>query len=95
MKLILSDEAQADMGDIFEYGCDTWGGQRSSDYIDLLGARMRALENLELPGVLAEALHPGLRRLVSGSHVIWFRVEGDTLRVVRVLHGSRDAGRWV
>ena len=83
------------MIDIFEYGCDTWGSQQSSDYIDVLNARMPALANLELPEVSAEALHPGLRRLVSGSHVIWLRVERDTLRIVRVLLGSRDAGRCV
>ena len=83
------------MIDIFEYGCDTWGSQHSSDYIDVLSARMRGLAKFERPGVSAEALHPGLRRLVSGSHVIWFRVERDTLRIVRVLLGSRDAGRCV
>ena len=83
------------MIDIFEYGCDTWGSQQSSDYIDVLNARMPALAKFELPGVSAETLHPGLRRLVSGSHVTWFRVERGTLCVVRVLHTSSDSGRWV
>lgn len=32
---------------------------------------------------------------VMWPHEMWFRLDGDTLGVVRVLHSSRDAGRWV
>ena len=51
----------------------------------------RSLAEGDLSGVAANEIQPGLRRQVSGSHVIWFRVEADLLRVVRVLHQSRDA----
>jgi len=53
---------------------------------------MKALARGDLSGTRADDVAQGLRRQVSGSHVIWFRAEGDALRVVRVLHGARDMG---
>ena len=54
-----------------------------------------ALAEGNISGVAASEIQPGLRRQISGSHVIWFRVEADLLTVVRVPHQSRDAGKWV
>ena len=47
------------------------------------------------PGGAAEDIATGLRRQIVGSHLIWFRLNGERLVVIRVLHQSRDAGRWV
>jgi toxin ParE1/3/4 len=43
---------------------------------------------LAYPG--REDLAPGLRMAPMGSHVVFFRVLGDSVRIERVLHGARD-----
>jgi len=30
---------------------------------------------------------------VEGSHVIFYQSHGNTIRIVRVLHGNQDVGR--
>ncbi len=92
MRLIWQPLATQDIDDIWVYSFDRWGLVRADDYISDLRWRAEALARGELSSVRADDVAQGLRRQVSGSHVIWFRVEGDALRVVRVLHGARDVG---
>lgn len=92
MRLDVSVEAQSDVRDIYAYSLRHWGHRRADDYIDHLRERMTALAAGELPGKAADEVRPGLRRQLAGSHAIWCRAEGGGLRVVRVLHLSRDAG---
>ena len=35
-------------------------------------------------------LAPGLRSIPSGRYVVFYRVETDALRIVRVIHGKQD-----
>lgn len=95
MKLEVSDEAASDLREIYAYSREVWGVSRARTYVLDIKTHFRRLAQSVASGTKADDIAIGLRRLVSGSHVIWFRVEGDTLRVVRVLHTSRDAGRWV
>ena len=95
MRLDLSQAARADLIEIHAYSRQTWGPVRATTYLNALREATRSLARGDLSGQRADDVASGLRRLVVGSHVIWFRVEGEVLRIIRVLHGSRDAGRWV
>lgn len=68
------------------------GISRADRYIKALRDTAMALAQVDISGVAAHDIQPDLRRQISGSHVIWFRVKAYLLRVVRVLHQSRDAG---
>src|SRR3972149_945939 len=73
-----------------------------AEYIagDNPGAAARWLDEMErtfallasYPSVGHEVGHlrPGLRRFCSGSYLIYFEPASDGVRVVRVLHGSRQ-----
>lgn len=95
MKLEFTQDANADLDGIWTYSLGVWGAVTAADYLDRIADSTEALARGDLSGRAADAVRPGLRRLVVGSHVIWFRIVEDTLTVVRVLHQSRDAGRWV
>lgn len=41
-------------------------------------------------GEAQDELRPGLRSYSYGSYVIYFRVRGEVLEIVRVIHGRRD-----
>lgn len=41
-------------------------------------------------GPARDDLAPGLRAVVMGSYLAFYRVEGRTVTILRVLHGSRD-----
>ena len=95
MKLEISPVAQDDIRAIYAYSKQQWGAARARLYIEEMRARMRALARREITGQNADDIRPGLRRLVSGSHILWFRLNETQLLVIRVLHQSRDAGRWM
>lgn len=95
MKLFIAVAARTDLVEIHLFGTKTWGREQAGKYRDLIRERMKLLARGEVSGTSADDIAPGLRRQVVGSHATWFRVVGTDLRVVRVLHQSRDAGRWV
>ena len=41
-------------------------------------------------GIPTDQILPGLRHLVIGQHVAFYRVEAERVVIVRVLHGKRD-----
>lgn len=95
MKLDITPAAREDIRSINDYSRSTWGPVRARDYMGALHDKIKAVARGDLTGVKAEDVGPGLRRQVVGAHVIWFRVVGERLRVIRVLHQSMDAGRRV
>ncbi len=95
MRLDVSQAARADLIEIFAYSRRTWGHVRATAYLTALREATRSLGRGNLRGQRADDVATGLRRPVVGSHVIWFRIEGEVLRIIRVQHGCRDAGRWV
>jgi toxin ParE1/3/4 len=53
-------------------------------------ARIESHARFPLTGSVQDDWLPGLRRSTVSSYVVFFRPVGDTIEVLRVLHGSRD-----
>ena len=50
---------------------------------------MNQLRDQPRSGVARDDLFAGVRHLVAGSYLIFYRVEADRIAILRVLHGSR------
>lgn len=94
MILEITPRAKADIVDIFQYSKATWGIGKARTYANDMRRRMKALAAGTLSGQQADEIATGLRRQVSGAHVIWFRRDAGRVRIIRILHQSRDAGQW-
>lgn len=95
MRLDLTEEARGDLDDILAYSVKNWGVDRGFAYVEDIRDVMDDMLERVSPGGAAEDVASGLRRQLAGSHSIWFRLVGERLLVLRVLHQSRDAGQWV
>lgn len=93
MRLDVSEDARADLGGIRDFGRRRWGLAQARVYSTKLRAEMRALAAGTASGTNAGDVSPGLRRRLCGSHVIFFRTDGDAVRVIRVLGQRQDPGR--
>ena len=62
--------------------------------LDEIEARCRLLAQFPEMGRKWEELAPGLRSMVVGNYVIFYRPVADGIQVIRVLHGARDLPRF-
>ena len=60
-------------------------------FVETLKHKCDTLARFPLLGASRDHLAEGLRVFPVGSYVIYYRPEGDTVRIERVLHGARDA----
>ncbi len=86
----LSSEADRDIEEIFDYTVAEHGLAKAVDYVDNFDPLFtRLIENPQLGRDRREILE-GLRSISQESHIVFYRILKDRIRVVRVLHGSRD-----
>ena len=90
MTLDLTEAAIADLRSIRLYTLHTWGQEQEKRYIDMLWDTFAKI--LAKPDIyrFRHDLFPGCQIAAAGKHVVLFRVNSDTLQVVRVLHGAMD-----
>ena len=89
MRLILSRRAKEDLLEIWEFIADH--DEIAADrYIDHL--RDRALVLLHFPelGRARNEIHLNLRSLLARNHLLFYKIEGEEVQILRILHGSMD-----
>lgn len=87
---VLSQSADHDLEDIFDYTVQGFGTDQAVSYLNGLDELFHMLlDNPEL-GRLRPELTEGLRSIAKEAHVVFYSVNGDHIRIIRVLRGSRD-----
>ncbi|MCF6354806.1 MAG: type II toxin-antitoxin system RelE/ParE family toxin [Candidatus Polarisedimenticolaceae bacterium] len=90
----LSSEADQDISDIFDYTEAEFGLDQAVSYINALDECFAQLiENPELGRERSE-IRDELRSITSGSHIVFYRILNGRIRIVRILHGSRDLPKY-
>jgi toxin ParE1/3/4 len=59
-------------------------------HVRTLGKKIDSLFEMPKRGKPRDDLIVGVRMLVAGNYLIFYRVQNDCVEVFRVLHGSRD-----
>ena len=91
----LSRRARADLENIWHYGVEHWSVERADSYQMKLAASIAMCAEYPDVGVAQPAFGGGIRTVVSGSHVIFYRHrhQGRGVFVIRILHQSQDGKR--
>jgi toxin ParE1/3/4 len=93
MNLDLSKAASADLRAIQDYTLQTWGPRQEEIYLDRLWSRFESLLANPSPYRFRNDLFPNCQLVIEGKHAIFFRVEGDDLKTLRILHSAMDFKR--
>lgn len=88
----LTPQAENDLENIWLYTLEHWSITQADSYHRDLATAFTALGSGQRRGRAAH-IRPGYLKHPCGSHVIYFRDHGDTLEIVRILHGAQDAER--
>ncbi|MCG8309832.1 MAG: type II toxin-antitoxin system RelE/ParE family toxin, partial [Cytophagales bacterium] len=90
----LSQEADRDLDEIFDYTEAEFGFDRAVAYITQFDVIFEKLLDNPKLGKGRDDIKPGLRSFPKAEHIVFYRILKDRLRIVRVLHGSRDLPRF-
>lgn len=82
--------ALSDLANIGDYTAGRWGKQQTRTYIGQIADTIDRV--LATPGIGQAANHitPGLRKIRSGSHIIFYYIGNGRIDVVRILHQRMD-----
>lgn len=92
-KIALRPAARADLKGISIYSKQNWGRQTAQEYVSRLIRSLEKLDDLEPLVKDAGIGRPGLKKLLVGSHILFFHIGRDKIEVVRILHGKMDPNR--
>lgn len=90
IKVILSKAADADLEDIFDYTVEKYGLDQAVSYVSGFDNTFNMIaENPEI-GKERKEIRNELRSFSKDHYVIFYRLIDDRIRIVRILHESRD-----
>ena len=89
----LSPAAEADIDAIWDCSEERWGRPQAIRYVRDLDATCAGIAEGRVLSLSAEDIRSGYRKAACGSHMIYFRQDGDDIEVVRILHQSMDVDR--
>lgn len=87
---LLSEIADADLEDIFDYTVNEIGFEQAVKYLtEIEEIFLHLLINPE-SGRKRNEIKEDLYSFPKDNHIIFYRILDDHIRIVRVLHGSKD-----
>jgi toxin ParE1/3/4 len=87
----LSPRARHDLETIWQYSFEQWGLEQANRYIDKIIAKFEAIAVGPLLLPACDHIRSGYRRGLVERHMIYFRVDMQTIIIMRVLHSQMDA----
>jgi toxin ParE1/3/4 len=81
-----SRRAEADLLSIGAYTLRTWGEDQAVRYIGDLEACCEMLAANPAIGRTCDHVRPGLRRMETGRHVVFYREDANGISISRILH---------
>jgi toxin ParE1/3/4 len=91
----LSLAAESDMEGIWRYTRKQWGIEQAHRYTDTLTAAFEELAEAPKTAPACDHIRRGYRRRGVERHIVYFRMTGYGIEVVRVLHDRMAAARYL
>ena len=91
----LSHEADNDLQEIYDYTAAKFGTDQAIKYLVGLDELFLALCLHPHSGRMRNEIRKGVRSSSYVSHIVFYRVIEKHVRIVRVLHASRDVHQWI
>ncbi len=93
MRLVISKLAREDLVSIEEYTRENWGEQQSDLYLAQIEHSILSLLETPYIGATRPDVADGYRCLPEGRHLIFYRIDGDVVKILGVPHASMDLNR--
>ena len=88
--VVWSPEAEGDLLEIWTYLATEASPDVASVQLRAIDRSVHRLTRWPLLGRARDELIAGVRSIVVGQYVVFYRALADRIEIIRVLHGSRD-----
>jgi toxin ParE1/3/4 len=89
-RYFLRPRARADLKDIWRFTESRWGSEQARIYTALIRQRMEAVAAKPETGRPCPELRAGYFKCPAGSHLLFYRLAGNDVEIVRILHQRMD-----
>lgn len=91
---VLSEIADKDLEDIFDYTENKFGFEQAEKYFLEIEEIFQNLIIDPQSGKNRKEIKQGLYSFPKDNHIIFYRILDNHIKIVRVLHGSRDIPKY-
>lgn len=85
--------ARRDLDALIDIGTELVGFEAAEAYAQRLTAALKRLETFPESAPYLPDRSDGIRKLSVGSHVALYRIDGEVVRIIRILHQRMDPAR--
>ena len=86
----LSQEADNDLSQIYDYTIEKFGTSQAIEYLTSFEQVFQSLCSNPKLGRKRDEIRKRVRSFSNESHVVFYTILEDRIRIIRVLHASRD-----
>ncbi len=86
--VVITPSAQHDLDRILDYTQQEWGLRQMKVYGAKLAAALKQIQHQPYSGVAVSEVGIGMRRLVVGSHAVFYRPQEKSIIIYRFAHQS-------
>ncbi len=86
-------EAEVDLEDIWDYTYEMWGRGQANQYVGQIRTFIESVAAGRRQLTSVARIRQGYKRGLVGRHAVFFRVDEQTVTVVRILHQRMDVQR--
>lgn len=90
MHFVLSQAAEADLDDIWQYTVATWGVDQAISYTRQFQTAFTRLAAGVVSGRSAEDIRTGYLKITVGKHVAFYLIKAEQIEIIRILHQRMD-----
>ena len=92
-KLVITDPAINDLDSIAGYTFTQWGKVKAIEYTEQLYQTILSIADNPDIGRYRYGVPEIIKGRKSGRHVVFYRIQNQTIFIMRILHESMDHGR--
>ncbi|RZF26518.1 type II toxin-antitoxin system RelE/ParE family toxin [Paraburkholderia sp. UYCP14C] len=88
--LVFSPAAEDGLDNIWGYSVEDWGQRQAERYIRMIQDTVIGLTDSTQPSQSAQHVRSGYRKVLVGTHVLFFKEDEHLIDVIRILHLRMD-----
>lgn len=95
MQIRFTPQARRDLSEILKYTDRKWGRKQRDIYKYRFAKAVSALSSNPELGVSVDDVAQAVRAHSVESHILYYRIIGNVVEIVRILHERLDASRYL